>query len=162
MRSSGFVQHRSGNFGVIEVRSPIYSSPGLRIRRDTMLKKTLIAVSALTMATFAVAPAAQADGFYFGFYGNSGGGYSSGGHYSGGSGSYYTPRHQHATPPRVERVMTQNQIRRELRQRGFSDFRRIDRRGRVYVVVAEARRGQLVRLRVNAYNGRIESRTRIS
>ena len=127
-----------------------------------MLKKTLIAVSALTMATFAVAPAAQADGFYFGFYGNSGGGYSSGGHYSGGSGSYYTPRHQHATPPRVERVMTQNQIRRELRQRGFSDFRRIDRRGRVYVVVAEARRGQLVRLRVNAYNGRIESRTRIS
>tara|TARA_R110002167_G_scaffold310158_1_gene515026 strand:- start:611 stop:787 length:177 start_codon:yes stop_codon:yes gene_type:complete len=58
--------------------------------------------------------------------------------------------------------MTQNQIRRELRQRGFSDFRRIDRRGRVYVVVAEARRGQLVRLRVNAYNGRIESRTRIS
>tara|TARA_R110002072_G_scaffold204693_1_gene362640 strand:+ start:454 stop:837 length:384 start_codon:yes stop_codon:yes gene_type:complete len=127
-----------------------------------MLKKTLIAVSALTMATFAVAPAAQADGFYFGFYGNSGGSYSSGGHYSGGSGSYYTPRHQHATPPRVERVMTQNQIRRELRQRGFSDFRRIDRRGRVYVVVAEARRGQLVRLRVNAYNGRIESRTRIS
>ena len=127
-----------------------------------MLKKTLIAVSALTMATFAVAPAAQADGFYFGFYGNSGGSYSSGGHYSGGSGSYYTPRHQHATPPRVERVMTQNQIRRELRQRGFSDFRRIDRRGRVYVVVAEARRGQLVRLRVNAYNGRIESRTSIS
>nr|WP_306268271.1 hypothetical protein [Pararhizobium sp. IMCC3301] len=127
-----------------------------------MLKKTLIAVSALTMATFAVAPAAQADGFYFGFYGNSGGSYSSGGHYSGGSGSYYTPRHQHAAPHQVQRAMTRQQIRQELRQRGFRDFRRIERRGSYYVVVAEARRGQVVRLRVNAFNGRIERRTRIS
>lgn len=123
-----------------------------------MLKKALIAVSALTMATFAAAPAAQADGFYFGFYGNSGGGHS-GGHYFSGRGAYHAPHY--VAPHRAERVMTRQQIRRHLRQRGFRDFRRINRRGRYYVVVAEARRGQIVRLRVNAYNGRIERRRRI-
>ena len=103
---------------------------------------------------FAGAPAAQADGFYFGFFGNSGGGY-----YSSGPGYYYAPRYR--APHRAERPLTRHQIRRQLRQRGFRDFRRIDRRGSYYVVVAEARRGQLVRLRVNAYNGRIERRRRI-
>lgn len=115
-----------------------------------MLKKTLIAASALTMATFATAPA-QADGFFFGFStGNGGFGIHSG---------HRAPRY--VQPRAVHRAMSQRQIRKHLRNRGFRDFRRINRRGGDYIVVAKARRGQLVRLRVDAYTGRIERRRRI-
>lgn len=115
-----------------------------------MLKKTLIAASALTMATLATAPA-KADGFYFGFYGNGGG--------FGIHSDHRKPRY--VQPRTVHRAMTRKQIRKHLRHRGFRDFRKINRRGGDYIVVAEARRGQLVRLRVNAYTGRIERRKRI-
>lgn len=115
-----------------------------------MLKKTLIAASALTMATFATAPA-NADGFYFGFYGN-----------NGGIGVHSNHRGPRFVQPRtVHRAMTRKQIRKHLRHRGFRSFHKIHRRGGDYVVVAKARRGQLVRLRVNAYTGRIERRKRI-
>ncbi len=115
-----------------------------------MLKKTLIAASALTMATFATAPA-QADSFFFGFSGGSGG--------FGVHSSHRTPRH--FQPRAVHRVMSPQQIRKHLRQSGFRDFRRITRRGGDYIVVAKAHKGRLVRLRVNAYTGRIERRHRI-
>ncbi|MGJ8531141.1 MAG: hypothetical protein ACSHYC_03100 [Alphaproteobacteria bacterium] len=115
-----------------------------------MLKKTLIAASALTMATFAAAPA-KADGFYFGFYGNGGG--------FGIHSDRHTPRY--VQPRKVHRALSHKQIRKHLRHRGFRDFRKIKRRGGDYVVVAKARRGQLVRLRVNAYTGHIERRKRL-
>lgn len=115
-----------------------------------MLKKTLIAASALTMATFATAPA-QADSFFFGFSGGSGG--------FGVHSSHRAPRY--VQPRAVHRALSRQQVRKHLRQRGFRDFRKITRRGGDYIVVAEARRGQLVRLRVNAYTGRIERRHRI-
>lgn len=115
-----------------------------------MLKKTLFAATTLTMATFATAPA-QADGFYFGFFGNNGG---FGIHSDRHAPKYYTPK-------RVHRALSRKQVRRSLRHRGFHDFRRVERRGHRYIVVAENRRGRLLRLRVNAYTGEIERRRRI-
>lgn len=115
-----------------------------------MIKKSLFAATALTMATFATAPA-QADGFYFGFYGNNGG---FGIHRDHRTPKYHQKRFQH-------RALSRKQIRRSLRHRGFHDFRRVERRGNRYVVVAENRRGRLLRLRVNAYTGEIERRRRI-
>lgn len=115
-----------------------------------MLKNTLIAASALTMASFATAPA-QADGFYFGFFGS-----------NGGFGIYNDHRAPRYVQPRaVHRAMSRKQIRKHLRHRGFRNFRKIKRRGGDYIVVAKARRGQLVRLRVDAYTGHIERRRRL-
>lgn len=115
-----------------------------------MFKNTLIAASALTMATFATAPA-QADGFFFGFHGSNGG--------FGFHSNQHAPRY--VQPRTVHRAMSRKQIRKHLRHRGFRNFRKIKRRGGDYIVVAKARRGQFVRLRVNAYTGRIERRHRI-
>lgn len=115
-----------------------------------MIKKSLIAATALTMATFATAPA-QADGFYFGFYGN-----------NGGFGIQRDHRgHRFQQQRHVNRTLSRKQIRRTLRNRGFHDFRRVEKRGHRYIVVAENRRGRLIRLRVNAYTGNIERRRRI-
>ncbi|MFK8034491.1 MAG: hypothetical protein AB8B94_10140 [Hyphomicrobiales bacterium] len=115
-----------------------------------MIKKSIIAATALTMATFATAPA-QADGFYFGFYGNNGG--------FGIHSDRHTPRYH--KPRAVHRALSRKQVRRSLRHRGFHDFRRVERRGNRFVVVAENRRGRLIRLRVNAYTGEIERRRRL-
>lgn len=116
-----------------------------------MLKRTAIAALAVTAATFATAPA-KADGFFFGFYGDRGGV----GFYSGAP-NYYAPRY--VAPRPVRDVMTRREIRRSLRNRGFYDFRRIVRRGNDYVVVAKNRRGRLLRVRVNGFDGHIERRT---
>lgn len=116
-----------------------------------MLKNTLIAASAMTMVAFAAAPA-QADGFYFGFYGNNGG--------FGIHSNHRGPRY--VQPRAVHRAMSRTQIRRHLRHKGFRHIHKISRRGGDFIVIAKGRRGHLVRLRVNAYSGRIERRRRIS
>ncbi|MBL4646127.1 MAG: hypothetical protein JKY99_06695 [Rhizobiales bacterium] len=121
-----------------------------------MKKNTIIAAAALGLMAFTAVPA-QADGFYFGFQSGHGGVgiYTNGnhrGHQSWGhrrhAPRYYVPQYQHE-------VMSRRQIRRALRHRGFHDFHKIKRKGNRYVVVAENRRGRLLRLKIDAYSGQI-------
>ncbi len=120
-----------------------------------MKKNTIIAAATLGLMAFTALPA-QANGFYFGFQGNNGGigiythdyGYKPNWRHKRHAPRYYVPQYQH-------HALTRKQIRRSLRQRGFRDFHKIKRKGSRYVVVAENRRGRLLRLRVDAYSGQI-------
>lgn len=62
----------------------------------------------------------------------------------------YKPVHIKPLPPR--------RIARKLRKRGFSDIHAMRFNGRFYKLRAYNRRGMLVRLKVNAYNGKVVKR----
>ncbi len=140
------------------------------------MKKTLIALTTLVVATVGFQGQAQADykhrsgsGLQFdvqlgngiGFYiGNS----NSDRRYKRNSERYgykkhhrYQDRHGYKRRHRC-RIAGKRSIRRSLRHRGFYDIHRVRRHGRIYSAKAVSPRGHLVKLKINACNHRIVKR----
>ena len=72
-----------------------------------------------------------------------------------------THGHYYSDHRRPERMLSPQQVRRILRDRGFRQINYVDRRGKIYQVRAVTRRGDRVALVVNARTGAILNRHRI-
>ena len=119
-----------------------------------MLKKTIIAATALVASFVAFQPVEQAEarvniGVHLG------GGYYGSGYYAPRP-HYYAPRpHYYAPRPHyVPRVSYCSQARRNIRNRGYYKIRAVDCSGSRYTFFAK-RGGQHFRLRVKARSGHI-------
>ena len=62
---------------------------------------------------------------------------------------------KHHPGDRYHRTLSPREVRRILRNRGYSEIRYVDRRGSIYQAHAENRRGRDVLVTVSARNGEI-------
>ncbi|MCT4656413.1 MAG: hypothetical protein N4A65_11430 [Cohaesibacter sp.] len=113
------------------------------------MKKTAIALSMLVAVAASSLPA-QAGNFSFGFYGPNGGFAIS----TDRHGNLKPVRHAKRKQQRVEKLRPR-QVARIIRRNGFYDVHNMKIKGRFYKAKAYDHRDRLVRLKVNAFNGRI-------
>lgn len=116
-----------------------------------MLKTTLIAAGALVAASVVSVPAhAGSPNFSFGISGPQ------------GSIHFSTPGYRgHAYAPWRQRALSPRAVTQRLHSQGFRRIHGLERRGHVYTARAQQRRGQRVRVAVNAFTGQVVSVRRI-
>lgn len=120
------------------------------------MKKTAIAIAMLIGVGSASVPA-QAESLTFGFHGPNGGF------------SISTSDHNHYAPVRkvvkkgYRRVqpLPPHRIVKKLRKRGFHDIRNLRTNDRFYKARATNKRGRIVRLKIDAFSGKIVKRTHV-
>ena len=120
------------------------------------MKKTAIALAMLIGLGTASIPA-QAESLTFSFYGNNGGfSISTSDHKR-----YATNRKVGRKEYRRVRPLSPNRVTRILRKRGFYRIRNLRTNDRFYKARALNRRGNPVRIKMDAYSGKIVKRTPI-
>lgn len=125
------------------------------------MKKTALIFAMLVGLATAALPA-QADGFRFSFYN-----ISDGGHIGSHNPGYSNKQFQHVVKKnkriakkryRQVRPLSPNRITRILYRKGFSSIHNLRTNDRYYKARAYNKRGRLVRLKIDAYNGKIVKR----
>lgn len=120
------------------------------------MKKTALAIAMLIGIGSASVPA-RAESLTFGFYGPNGGfSISTSDH------KRYAPTHQ-VSKKNYRRVypLPPKRIVKKLRKRGFYKIRNLRTNDRFYKARATNKRGRVVRLKIDAYTGKIVKRTHI-
>ena len=145
MPLSGWVQASGARSPYIVIEGPM----ALNLEDLEMIAKKTIAAAVVALGVLAAVPA-SAGGVTVQFgYGQPGYGWNQGG-WNPGHG-WERPRHRELSP---------QQVRRELRDRGYRQIRYVDRRGAVYQAVA-SKNGRAFYLVISARNGQILSRNRV-
>ncbi len=124
------------------------------------MKKTALTFAMLVGLATASLPA-QAESFRFGIYGPNGGFTisTSDHHYVGQPVKHVTKKKRvNKKKYRQVKVLSPNRITRILRRKGFNDIHNLRTNDRYYKARAYNRRGRLVKLKIDAYNGKIVKR----